>query len=278
MVPGNHVVPYANLYRPPVDVPPQELSAACVDLARQQLKMNSTNAIAAFIIEPIQGTSGNVIPPKDFLPAVKALADEFGALLISDEMITGFGRTGKFWGYEQSGVIPDIITIGKQFGGGFPMSALMAREEIAKAKPWSVPSGSSSSYGGNPLGAAAALAALTIIEEEKLVENSRGMGEYLLGKLRPFEDRYPFIGEVRGIGLLIGIEMVKDKKTKEPMVKSATKRIFLQCMQRGLLTMAYAPSFRIQPSMIVDKNTCDTVVDILEDVYNSVEKEGYWKD
>src|SRR5208282_898139 len=115
-----------------------------------------------------------------FLPAVKTVSKEFDALLIVDEMITGFGRTGKWWGVDHSGVSPDIVTIGKAFGGGFPLSGLVTRDDVARARPWSLPSGSSSSYGGNPLGAAAANASLKIIDQEGLVENSRRVGEYFL--------------------------------------------------------------------------------------------------
>src|SRR6185312_15127791 len=133
----------------------------------------SAGSIAAVIVEPMQGTAGNVVPPDDFLPAVRSVAQEIGALFIADEMITGFGRTGRYWGIDHSGVRPDIVTIGKAFGGGFPLSGLLTGDSVASAKPWSNPSGSSSSYGGNPLGAAAGAAALRAIEEDRLVENAR---------------------------------------------------------------------------------------------------------
>jgi 4-aminobutyrate aminotransferase-like enzyme len=278
MVPGAHIVPYANPYRPPVGTPNGASAAlACVELARKQLKMAGTNDIAAFVIEPMQGTAGNVIPPDDFLPAVKELAREFDALLIVDEMITGFGRTGKLWGAHHSGVEADIVTLGKQFGGGFPISAVMTTDEISRAKPWSNPSGSSSSYGGNPLAAAAANAALQIIEEEGLVENSRRMGEYFLKRLEPMVERYPFIGEVRGRGLFMGIEMVRDRATQEPLSKTATNRVFNECLRRGLLTMAYAASFRIQPAMTIDEGTVDQAVGILTEVFDEMDRLEYWR-
>lgn len=277
MVPGNHIVPYANCYRCPFKLSPESCGMACVDFMRKQLKMGSTGEIAAVIAEPMQGTAGNVIPPDDFLPAVKEVAKEFGALMIVDEMITGFGRTGKFWGAQHSGVVPDIVTLGKQFGGGFPISAVMAREDVVHTKPWGNPSGSSSSYGGNPLASAAANTAIRIIEEEGLVENSRKMGEYFLDKLKPFAEKYSFIGEVRGRGLFLAIEMVKDKQTKEPLTKKVTNCIFEECLRRGLLTMAYAASFRIQPAMTIDSGTIDEVVKILGEVYDVVEREGWWR-
>src|SRR5437016_7669741 len=141
-------------------------------MARQQVQAQSAGAVAAVIVEPIQGTAGNVIPPDEFLGAARRMADDLGALLIADEMITGFGRTGRYWGHEYSGVRPDIVTIGKAFGGGFPLSGVLTTDAISQAKPWSNPSGSSSSYGGNPLGAAAGVAALRAIDDDALVENA----------------------------------------------------------------------------------------------------------
>jgi 4-aminobutyrate aminotransferase-like enzyme len=197
--------------------------------------------------------------------------------LIVDEMITGFGRTGKFWGAQHSGVEPDIVTLGKQFGGGYPISAVLSRDEIVNAKPWANPSGSSSSYGGNPLAAAAAATALRIIDEEELVENSRRVGAHFLEKLRPMVERYPFIGEVRGAGLFLGIEMVRDKKTKEPLAKAVCQRVFQENLKRGLLTMSYAASFRIQPAMTIDSGTVDEAVSILSEVFDLIERERLWE-
>lgn len=278
MVPGSHQVPYASCYRCPFQLQPSTCGLACVDFMRKHLKVASAGEIAAIIAEPMQGTAGNIIPPDTFLPAVKEVAKECGALLIVDEMITGFGRTGKFWGAEHSGVSPDIVTMGKQFGGGYPISAVMAREDVIHTKPWSNPSGSSSSYGGNPLAAQASNTAIRIIEEERLVENSAKMGEYFLNKISHFPDRYPFIGEVRGKGLFLAIEMVKDKATKEPLNKKVCNKIFDTCLKHGLLTMSYAPSFRIQPAMTIDSGTIDEVVKILETVYDIVEKEAWWRE
>jgi len=276
-VPGSYTVPYANPYRPTVSSNGSNYAQACVDFAKKQVREAGGKDIAAIIIEPMQGTAGNVIPPDDFLPAVKVWAESIGALLIVDEMITGFGRTGKYWGSEHSGVKPDIVTLGKQFGGGYPVSALLSRDEIVNTKPWSNPSGSSSSYGGNPLASAAAAASLRIIDEEGLVENSRKVGEYFLKKLKPFEDRFSFVGEVRGRGLFLGVELVKDKKTKEPLPRTVTNRVFDECLKRGLLTMAYAASFRIQPAMTIDEGTVDQAVAILDEVFQLVEREGLWK-
>lgn len=266
--PGAHVIPYANCYRCPLNTTYPGCGLACLEVGRKQLKSNVGSGVAAFIIEPVQGTAGNIVPPKEFLAGVKELASEFEALLIVDEMITGFGRTGHFWGSELSGVIPDVMTIGKQFGGGFPVSALVSRSDIVKVKPWGNPSGSSSSFGGNPLACAAALAATQIIIEENLVSHSKEMGELFLMKLKPFLDRYSFIGEVHGVGLMLGIEMVKDKKTKEPLSPRACRWIFDEFLKRGLLTMSYSSSFRIQPAMTIDRETIENVVSLLYEVFD----------
>ncbi len=278
MVPGHHHVPYADCYRCPVGQTYPSCGLACVEVGRKQVKSSSAGSIAAVIVEPMQGTAGNIIPPKEFLPAVASMAKELGALFIADEMITGFGRTGRYWGVEHTGVRPDIVTLGKQFGGGYPVSALLTTDDVSRAKPWSNPSGSSSSYGGNPLASAAVASALRIIDEEKLVENSRVVGAALLRALEPFIERYPFVGHVRGEGLFLGIELVKDKKTKEPLSKKSCQRIFDECLRRGLLTMSYAASFRLQPALTLDEATAKNGVAILREVFDLVEREGFWRD
>jgi 4-aminobutyrate aminotransferase-like enzyme len=174
-------------------------------------------------------------------------------------------------------VSPDIVTIGKAFGGGFPLSGLMTRDDIARAEPWSIPSGSSSSYGGNPLGAAAGAAAIRAIEEEGLVENARVVGAKLLDALRPFADRYPFVGEVRGRGLFLGLDLVRDKGTKEPLSTRAARRIFDECLRRGLLTMGYAPRLRLQPALTIDEPTAMTAVAILGEVFDLIDRERVWE-
>jgi 4-aminobutyrate aminotransferase / (S)-3-amino-2-methylpropionate transaminase / 5-aminovalerate transaminase len=267
LAPGSHQIPYADCYRCPLKLAHPSCGLACVDVARAHLKNASAGAVAAVIVEPMQGTAGNVIPPDDFLPAVRRLADDLGALLIADEMITGFGRTGRYWGTDHSGVRPDIVTIGKAFGGGFPLTGVLTTDAISKAKPWSNPSGSSSSYGGNPLAAAAGAAALAIIDDEELVTNARVVGAKLLEMLRPFEGDFPFVGEVRGRGMLLAIELVKDKRTREPISSVAARRIYDACVERGLLTMAYAPRVRLQPALTLDEETARNGVEILREVF-----------
>lgn len=261
--PGCHNLPFPDTTKPEIK------TDNYLEMARTQLKNNLTSGLAAIIIEPVQGTAGNIEPPRDFLLGLKEIAKEFDALLIADEMITGFGRTGNFWGTELSGVIPDIITLGKQFGGGYPISGVLTTSEISKTRPWGAPSGSSSSYGGNPLAAAAALSAISIIEEENLVENSKQMGAYFLENLRGFEQKYPFLANARGVGMMLGIDLIHPK-TQELLPKTECSKIFTSFMQKGLLTMSYSPRFRIQPAMIIDKNTIDNIIQIMDDVFKGI--------
>jgi 4-aminobutyrate aminotransferase-like enzyme len=277
MLPGSHIAPYADCYRCPLKLKYPSCGLACVEATRQQVRQNSSGQVAAFLIEPMQGTAGNVIPPIKFLPAIKEVAREFDALLILDEMITGFGRTGEYWGAWHSGVEADIVTIGKQFGGGFPISGIVSKDEIVSAKPWSDPSGSSSSYGGNPLAAAAASACLTIIDDEGLVENSKRVGEYFLKRIADWAERFSFVGDVRGAGLFIGMELVSDKTTKQPLSKNSCRKIFQECLKRGLLTMTYTPRVRIQPAMTIDEGTVDVVVGILSEVFERADRGGWAK-
>jgi 4-aminobutyrate aminotransferase/(S)-3-amino-2-methylpropionate transaminase len=275
MVPGAHQVPYADCYRCPFALQYPSCSLACAEFVRSYLKTATAGAVAAIIVEPMQGTAGNIIPPPEFLPAVAAIAREHDALVIADEMITGFGRTGRTWGVEHTGVKPDIVTIGKAFGGGFPVSGLLTTDEISRARPWSNQSGSSSSSGGNALAAAAAAASLRIISDERLVDNSRIVGEALLHELAEFEERYPFVGHVSGAGMFLRVELVRDRKTREPLPRAAAGRIFQECVRRGLLTMAYSPHFRIQPALTLDVETARNGVAILRDVFD-LANAGRW--
>ncbi|MEO7962839.1 MAG: aminotransferase class III-fold pyridoxal phosphate-dependent enzyme, partial [Gemmatimonadaceae bacterium] len=275
MVPGSHTVPYADCYRCPLSLEHPSCGIACADVARKHVKLSTAGSVAAFVIEPMQGTAGNIIPPNEFLGAIQSIAKEVDALLIADEMITGFGRTGALWGIDHSGIDPDIVTIGKAFGGGFPLSGVLTTDAIAKASPWSNESGSSSSYGGNALGAAAGAASLRIIEEERLVENSRAVGAYLLHELREFVERFPFVGLVTGAGMFLRMELVTDKASREPLPRRITHRLFDALVQKGLMTMAYSPHFRLQPSLTLDEATAGNGVEILRDVFDTMQRERW---
>jgi 4-aminobutyrate aminotransferase/(S)-3-amino-2-methylpropionate transaminase len=270
--PGLHLAPYADCYRCPYNMVYPECGMFCLDFVRKIIENNTAGSLAAIIVETMQGTAGNVIPPPEFLPGLLQIAHENDALLIADEMITGFGRTGKMFGSNHTGTTPDIMTIGKGMGGGFPISGLVSTEEITASKPFSKPSSSSSSYGGNPLASSAALATIRAILDGSLVENSREVGDYLLKGLQELHERYEFIGDVRGCGLMIGVELVRDQKTKEPVDKAVTRQIFLQTLKRGLVCMNYKPNIRINPPLILNREEADEGLAILDEVFAYVVK------
>jgi len=263
--PGNLSAPYPNCYRCPFKLKYPSCGMLCLDFARDSIKHQSAGALAAIVVEPMQGTAGNVIPPKEWLPGLQSIAKEHDALLIADEMITGFGRTGTMFASPEAGIEPDIMTLGKGIASGFPLSALAVREEIAQAKPFSIPSGSSSSYGGNPLASAAALASVQTIVEEKLVENSRNMGERFLTRLRAMKEKFPFIGEVRGKGLFLAMELVSDQETRTPIAKDKTEKLFQLGVDRGVLSMSYAASVRFQPALNITAPELDRGLDLFEE-------------
>lgn len=271
-LPPGHVLPFANCYRCPLKLTYPSCGIACADVARDQLKHATTGSVAAVILEPMQGTAGNVIPPPEFLQRAQELAKEHGALFIADEMITGFGRTGRWFASERSSVIPDIITLGKGFGSGFPISGVVAKNEVAQAKPWSNPSGSSSSYGGNPLAAAAALATLQTLQRENVLANVRTVGSAMLDELRTWPDRLRWVGDVRGEGLFLAVELVSDRKTKEPLAKKICEEIFQEGLRKGLLAMSYTHCIRLQPALTIDRETSLSGLALLRDAIEAVSR------
>src|SRR5438128_672879 len=275
-LPGTYHTPYADCYRCPLKLTYPSCGVECAQFARQVVKRSTTGALAAILVEPVQGTAGNIVPPPEFLPAIRDIARENEALLISDEMITGFGRTGRWFGCEHSGVRPDVMTIGKGVGAGFPVSGLVSTDVITRAAPWGNPSGSSSSYGGNPLAGAAAYASVSVIEEEHLVDNAARVGEWMLGRLREMQERHELIGHVDGKGLLVRVELVKDRQSKEPLDKKVCVRIFQECLRRGLISMIYNPHFRVNPALSIDRETAESALGILDEVFTLVGRDGGW--
>jgi 4-aminobutyrate aminotransferase/(S)-3-amino-2-methylpropionate transaminase len=250
LMPGEYSTPYASCARCAFDKRFPSCEWHCVNFLRRKIELETTNDVAAIIVEPIQGTAGNIVPPPGYLRVLKTLAESLGAVLIADEMLTGFGRTGKMFAIEHEDVVPDIMTIGKGFGGGFPMTGVVARESIATAKPWANPSGSSSSYGGNPLASAAARVAIETIIEEGLVEHSRKLGAQMMEEMRSWERDIPIVHDVRGRGLMIGMDLVVPG-TNRLLNKDITRWIFDTLLARGVLAMVYNPEVRINPPLVI---------------------------
>jgi 4-aminobutyrate aminotransferase/(S)-3-amino-2-methylpropionate transaminase len=272
-MPGLYSSPYADCYRCPWKLTFPDCGLACAEHLRQVIRNETQGEIAAIIVEPVQGTAGNVTPPAGFLQAVQEIAKENGALLIADEMQTGFGRTGSMWGCDHEAVVPDVMTVGKGIGGGFPMSALISTDELTSRKPFANPSGSSSSFGGNPLAAAAGLAALEIILKDDLVNNARRVGAVMLTRLRAMQERYRCIGDVRGRGLLLGLDLVRDRKSKERLPKDVTQALFQECVRRGLIAMCYGPVVRICPPLVISEEKAMEGLEILDAALATVTRE-----
>ncbi len=274
---GTTQIPYADCYRCPFDLKYPSCGVACGEFARKAIKAQSAGPVAAVIVEPLQGTAGNLVPPREFLPIIAEAAKDAGALLIADEMITGFGRTGVRWGVDHSGVTPDIMTLGKAFGGGFPVSGVLATDAIAHAEPWAKPSGASSSYGGNALASAAALAAVRTIRDDKLWDNSATVGAFMLEELKAMQERYPFIGNVRGAGLFLGLDIVRDRKTREPVPAAVMRGVFESALRRGLLAMLYTSRVRLQPALTISREAAAEALGLLDETFAELERSGRWQ-
>jgi 4-aminobutyrate aminotransferase/(S)-3-amino-2-methylpropionate transaminase len=269
LAPASYLSPYADCARCPFRTTYPKCGLLCVEFLRDKLNLETTGSLAAILIEPMQGTAGNIIPPADFLPAVAQVARERGALLIADEMITGFGRTGQFFGVNHTGAQPDIITVGKSLGAGFPVSGVITRSEIAQAKPWSNPSFSSSSYGGNPMAAAAVAASVGIIRSDGLVENARKVGASFKQGLQELSERRPEVSCVRGEGLMIGFDLV-EPGTLTLWDSARCQALFQALLRRGLLSMAYAPRVRVNPPLIFTLDQAEEALSTLESALEEV--------
>jgi 4-aminobutyrate aminotransferase/(S)-3-amino-2-methylpropionate transaminase len=265
LMPGNYSSPYAGAGRCVFGHDAATCAVQCVDFLRRKIENETSNDVAAIIVEPIQGTAGNVVPAPGFLRELRRLADSIGAVLIADEMLTGFGRTGTMFAVEHDGVVPDIMTIGKGFGGGFPMTGVVARDEVARAKPWANPSGSSSSYGGNPLAAAAARVTIETILEEDLVTHSRTLGATMMAEMKRWEHELPIVSDVRGRGLMIGMDLVYPG-TRKLLPKDVTRWIFDTLLARGVLAMVYNPEVRINPPLVISEAEAMEALAVMKDV------------
>jgi 4-aminobutyrate aminotransferase-like enzyme len=266
---GHHLAPYADPTRFPGSE--TECREHAISALRRVIESDAGGRPAAIVIEPIQGTAGNLVPPPGFLRDVQALAQEYGALVIADEMITGFGRTGRLFGCNSDDVVPDIMTLGKGMASGFPVSALVSTDEIVAAEPFSLPSASSSSYGGNPLAAAAALVTIQTILSDKLVENSANVGRLLREGLQALATRHRSIASVRGQGLLIGFDLVSDRETRALLPKEKCVEFFKGCLADGLIMMGYTARVRVHPPLILSSEQANRALAIIDRVLNRFE-------
>jgi 4-aminobutyrate aminotransferase len=263
-LPGVVHVPFADPYRPLFVFDPaqgQDYGDAVVDYIERVLfkTIIPANEVAAVLLEPIQGEGGYVVPAPHFLPRLRKMCDANGILLIADEVQAGVGRTGKWWSIEHFGVEPDIIASAKGIASGMPFGAMMARKSVMTWQPGA----HGNTYGGNPLGCVAASATLRLIKEGFLA-NAAAQGDYFMQRLSELQARHPSIGEVRGRGLMIGIEFVADRATREPSA-AVRDRLVHHAFEHGLLLLGCGTSVvRIAPPLSIERKTVDEGLEIFD--------------
>ena len=270
-MPGVAHVPYPYCYRCPFKLTRPDCNYWCADFIEEQVlhKYMPPEDVAAILFEPIQGEGGYVVPPPEFFQKLKKIADEYGVLLIDDEVQSGMGRTGKWFAIEHWGVEPDIICTSKALASGLPIGATVAK---AKIMDWTGGS-HASTFGGNPVSCAAALAVLNVIKDEKLLDNAAKQGDHLMKRLEEFRQTSSIIGDVRGRGLMIGVELVEDKETRKPAPTKASE-VMLRSWKRGVAVVTCGVStLRIVPPLTIQTDLLDSALDILEDTINEVAKE-----
>jgi len=272
LMPGVTHVPYGYCYRCPFKMTYPDCDYWCVEFIDEFVlqKYAPPEDVAAFVFEPIQGEGGYVVPPPEYFQRLKKLADKHGLLTIVDEVQSGIGRTGKWFAIEHWGIEPDIICSAKALASGLPIGAATASSRIMD---W--PGGShASTFGGNPLSCAAALAVIDVIKDEKLLDNANKQGVYALKRLNEFGEGNPIVGDVRGKGLMIGVELVEDKESKKPAAQKA-REVMVRSWKRGVAIVTCGVStLRLSPPLTIQRELLDAALEIVEDTVNEVAREA----
>jgi 4-aminobutyrate aminotransferase/(S)-3-amino-2-methylpropionate transaminase len=257
-------LPYAYPYRCPLGQPPETCGPACVAHVIDEMERHiGPESIAAIVAEPVQGEGGFIVPAPEFLPALKDFCEKHGIVFIADEVQTGFGRTGKWFGVEHSGIVPDIVTTAKAMGGGFPIGAVTGRKELMDRIHVG---GLGGTFGGNPVACAAALAVIDQIEREGLAERAARIGEIIMARFLEFEDRFELVGDVRGVGAMVAMELVEDRATKAPAKEAAT-RVIEESYKQGAVVLkagTYDNVVRLLPPLTIDEGLLDEGLGILD--------------
>ncbi|UCH35040.1 MAG: aspartate aminotransferase family protein [Armatimonadota bacterium] len=270
--PGFFLAPRPYCYRCAFKLSHPDCGIHCVDYIREIIREETSGRVAAIVLEPIQGWAGSVVPPDGFMPRLRALCDEHGILLFADEVLTCMGRTGKMFCMEHWDTRPDIVALGKSFGNGFPVTAIMVSERYKDAVETI---SASTSYGGNPMACAAALASLEVIEEEDLLNRAAALGDFILAELREMQQRHEIIGEVRGKGCLLAVELVKDRTTKEPF-EEAGRLVYQKAFSKGLAWVPAGHILRLSPPIVMERDVAAKAVAIIEEAIAETERElGY---
>ncbi|HSB12957.1 MAG TPA: acetyl ornithine aminotransferase family protein, partial [Bryobacteraceae bacterium] len=260
LVPGVHHVPYASCYRCAYGKQPDTCAVECVRAIEDQLLKTVLPAeeTAAIVLEPVQGEGGYVVPPQKFFDELQALARRHGILIVADEVQSGMGRTGRMWASEHFGLIPDVMAVAKGIASGMPLGATIARAELMQWKPGA----HASTFGGNPVAVAAALTTIELLEQG-LVDNAARMGAFLMDRLHDWPRRFPWVGDVRGLGLMIGIEFVRDQATRE-RAPEFRDRVVRMAFERGLLVLgAGQNTVRLSPPLTISRDQAAFAADTL---------------
>jgi 4-aminobutyrate aminotransferase len=268
VMPGVHHVPYANCYRCAYGKTPDTCAVECVKVIEDQLFRHTVPAeeVAAIFVEPVQGEGGYVVPPKKFFDELRALADKYEILIAADEVQCGMGRTGKMFASEHFDLVPEIIALAKGIASGMPLGAMIARSDVMD---WT-PGAHASTFGGNPVCISAALATIEVLQRE-LIDNAARVGAHMKERLDEFPKKFPIVGDVRGLGLMIGIEIVRDQATREraPALRDKIERM---CFERGLLVLGAGPnSIRLSPPLVITKDQADHAVATLEECLKTID-------
>ncbi|MGH9813942.1 MAG: acetyl ornithine aminotransferase family protein, partial [Candidatus Acidiferrales bacterium] len=268
-LPGVVHAPFAYPYRCPMNAPAERCAEACLNYLENTILKTvvSPKDVAAIVVEPIQGEGGYVVPPNEFLQGLERLCRQHGMLLVADEVQSGMGRTGKWWAAEHAGITPDIVCVAKGIASGMPLGAIIAGADLMK---WP-PGAHASTFGGNPVCVAAALATIRLLEDG-LIENAKRLGDYIFGRLADWPQRHRLVGEVRGRGLMIGLELVRDKKTKE-RAHEERNAVVQAAFERGLLILGCGPNtLRLMPPLLIDQEQADCTLHLLDEALTEVEK------
>jgi 4-aminobutyrate aminotransferase-like enzyme len=266
---GSFRVPYGNCYRCSFKLSFPSCDLHCVDFIREAVQELATGEVAAVVAEPVQGWGGTVVPPEGWLAKLRKVCDDIGVLLFVDEVLTCMGRTGKIFCVDHEDVVPDIMTLGKGFGNGYPVTATVYSDKLKDSMEGV---SSASSYGGNPVACAAALACIEVMLEEGMLEHAAELGRFFLKRLRRFEDDYTIVGNVRGKGALLGIELVKDPETREPNLE-ACRRIYRKGFERGVSWIPAKHNLRLSPPLIMTEEVAARALDIIEEAISETERE-----
>jgi 4-aminobutyrate aminotransferase/(S)-3-amino-2-methylpropionate transaminase len=270
--PGFMLSPNAYCYRCPLKLTYPSCGVACADMIEEVYNNESTGQVAAVVVEPIQAAGGIIVPPPEFLPKIADFCKRKGILFFVDEIFSSVGRTGKMWSFEQFGLAPDIVSLGKGLGSGYPVGTLASSEAIMRDAPWAQHAGGSTTFGGNNMAARAAYTTLKIVQEENMLENVTRVGDHMLGRLREMQTRHPVMGDVRGMGLVQGVEYVRNRETKEQISQQEAEFLFYQCLRRGLLVPTATAIMRIVPALNISKGLADKGLDILDESITALEQ------